>query len=134
LLVLCCAAACAWGVAGCSDSGVGKLVRVVGKVTVNGKPLANGSVSFRPDQAKGNTSVYEPAGDIDAGTYELYTATRQGAPPGWYKVLVVSAEPGVYPPKKLYADAKYADLATSGLNIEVVDNAPEGHYDLKLTN
>src|SRR6266542_622279 len=100
-LALACVACCAWAALGCGDSsGAGKLVPVVGKITVAGKPLTTGSVSFRPDKTKGNTSQHEPAGDIDAeGNYKLYTAMKEGAPPGHYQVLVISAEPGAYPPK-----------------------------------
>jgi hypothetical protein len=129
-----CVAACAWLILGCGDSSnVGKLVPVVGKVSVDGTLLKNGSVSFRPDKAKGNNSVHEPAGDIDEqGTYKLYTATREGAPPGWYKVLVNSAEAGVYPPTKFYANAKYGDIDRSDLKIEVVEQPAAGAYDLKL--
>jgi hypothetical protein len=120
---------------GCGDSnGVGKLVPVVGKVMVDGKLLKNGSVSFRPDKAKGNNTVHEPAGDIDEqGTYKLYTATKEGAPPGWYKVLVSAAEVGVYPPTRFYVDAKYGDIDKSDLKIEVVERPAEGAYDLQLT-
>lgn len=131
----CCAALCAAVLAGCrDDSGVGKTVPVVGVVSVDNKPVPAGSVSFRPDKAKGNESRHEPAGDIDAqGRYKLYTAGKEGAPPGWYKVAVISAEPDAYPPKKLYAPPKYGDIATSGLSVEVVEGAPPGAYDLKLS-
>ena len=49
LLLALCACAAAWAVVGCGDS-TGKLVPVVGKVTVNGQPLTTGTgtVSFRP--------------------------------------------------------------------------------------
>src|SRR5262249_13520830 len=95
-LVLLLAGCCAWG-DGCGVSGR-RMGPVAGKVRVDGKPLTTGSVSFRPDKAKGNTSTYEPAGDIDAdGNYKLYTpvradAPKEGAPPGWYRVAVISAE------------------------------------------
>src|SRR5436305_14889066 len=75
--------------AGCGkDAGVGeKLVPVVGAVMVNGQPLTTGGVTFHPDVAKGNNTQHLPAGVLDAeGKYKLVTATREGAPPGWYKV------------------------------------------------
>jgi hypothetical protein len=108
-------------------------------VTVNGKPLTTGSVSFRPDRAKGNTSKYEPAGEIDAqGNYKMYTPVKpstpqEGVPPGWYKVAVVSGEPDAYPPRALFIHPRYVDVATSGLSLEVVEGAPPGAYDLKLS-
>src|SRR5262249_25269215 len=109
-------------VAGCGAGGV-RLVPVVGKVTVDAKPLNTGTVSFRPDKAKGNTEPHEPAANIEAdGTYKLYTAYKEGAPTGWYKVAVVAAEPGAYPPKKLFVNEKYIDFNTSGLSVQVVEH------------
>ena len=120
--------------AGCGkDSGVS----VVGKVTVDGAPLPLGTVSFRPDASKGNTSPHEPGGQIDAeGNYRLYTQGKPGAPPGWYRVAVVAAEP--IDPKKPYeatkslVNAKYNSVDTSGLSREVVADAAPGAYDLNL--
>jgi hypothetical protein len=127
----------AWtGALGCGGSSDGpKLVPVVGKVTVGGKLLKTGSVSYRPDKSKGNTSTLEPAGDIEAdGTYKLYTAGEQGAPVGWYKVLVISFEPvATPPPTKFYVHAKYGDVATSGLHYQVVEQPAADAYDIKVT-
>jgi hypothetical protein len=130
--------ACGWAVlpAGCgSKSGT---PAVTGKVTVAGKPLTTGSVSFRPDKAKGNTSPHEPGGDIDAqGNYKLYTAGKEGAPPGWYKVVVVATEPldpkNPYAPPRSFLHSRYNSAETSGLAVQVVDNPAPGAYDLKLT-
>src|SRR5262245_48110528 len=66
---------------------------VTGQVTLDGKPLKVGSVSFRPDAARGNASLHHPTGEIDdQGRYTLVTVGRKGAPPGWYKVLVFADE------------------------------------------
>jgi hypothetical protein len=71
----------AWGCGGSSD-GEG-LIPVSGKVTVGGKALTKGSVSYRPDKARGNTNPAEPYGEITAdGTYTLYTNKKKGAPAG----------------------------------------------------
>jgi len=138
-LAMLCAGCCLGAAAGCSKPAV-KLVPVVGKITVDGTELTTGSLSLRPDKAKGNTSLFEPAGYIDAeGQYKLYTRLRsddvkEGAPPGWYKVAIISAEPGVYPARKLFLHQKYGDPATSQLSIEVVEDAPPGKYDFRLSN
>jgi hypothetical protein len=135
-LLLC--GGCTWVLTGCGGDAV-KLVPVVGRITVDGTPLTTGSVSFRPDKAKGNASPHEPAGDIDAqGNYKLYTALKAdtpkaGAPPGWYKVAVISAEPGVYPPRKFFIDPKYGNIRTSPLSVEVTEGAAPGAYDFKLS-
>src|SRR5262249_51735700 len=69
--------------AGC---GAGAVVRVQGKVTVNGDPLAAGVVIFQPDSARDNSSQQEVRGVIRPdGTYDLLTNGRAGAAPGWYK-------------------------------------------------
>jgi hypothetical protein len=125
--------------AGCGDrSDVGGTVPVVGKVTVNGKPVKAGTVSFRPDKSKGNTSVHEPYGEIDAdGNYKLFTGKKEGAPVGWYRVAVFAGEPvevgNLSGQARWYANPKYAAAESSGLTVEVVEQPAPGAYDLKLT-
>ena len=123
---------------GCDSSGVGRLVPVQGKVTYEGQPLATGSLAFKPDAEKGNTSKFEPAANIEAdGSYRLFTAEREGAPLGWYKVSVVAQSPAdeknPYAAMKSLIPARYAETGTSNLAIEVVETPPAGAYDLKLT-
>src|SRR5262245_47804404 len=96
MLSLILAAAClVLGSAGCRDPhGVGKTVPVVGKVTAGGEPVKAGTISFRPDKSKGNTSEHEPYGTIDAeGNYKLFTGKKEGASVGWYRVGVFAGEP-----------------------------------------
>jgi len=127
------------GPTGCGDpSDVGRTVPVVGKVTVNGKLVKVGSVSFRPDKSKGNTSAHEPYGEIDAeGNYKLFTGKKEGAPVGWYRVSVFAGEPvevgNLSGQAKWYANPKYAATDSSGLTVEVVEQPDPGAYDLKLT-
>ena len=121
-------------VAGC-DRGE-KLAPVAGKVLVDGKPVTTGSVSFRPDASKGNTSLHQPTGAIDSeGNYELLVPpARKGAPLGWYKVVVTAFDnPTPGKPLKSFVDMKYAEESTTTLTIEVVANPEPGRYDLKLT-
>jgi hypothetical protein len=127
-------------VCGCSDPGE-KFLPVSGKVTLDRQPLTVGSVSFRPDASKGNTSKHVPTGDINAeGNYELYTVGRKGAPPGWYKVLVFADGRRLQPkdsPHPLRPDwlthKKYTDEKTTDLFIEVAEAPPPGAYDLKVS-
>ena len=123
---------------GCGDSS-NNLVPVVGKVTVDGQPLTQGDgmVSFRPE--KGNATRQEPAGKIEEdGSYRLVTAGKEGAPPGRYRVLVTAVEPldtnnsFPYGKRKSYVNAKYNELKTTDLIVEVVPSAAPGAYDLKL--
>lgn len=134
-------AATGWVIAccGCSDPGP-KLELVSGRVTVNGKPLAAGSVSFRPDATRGNADRHHPTGAIGSdGRYELFTVGRAGAPAGRYQVLVfadANAEGGkaAHPlPAVWLTDKKYTTEATTDLTAEVIPAPEPGRYDLKLT-
>src|SRR5262249_14047953 len=84
---------CVWALAGCGDGSGLKVVPVAGKLTIDGQPLTTGSISFRPDAARGNRSQHHPTGTIDEeGRYQLFTAGKKGAPLGWYKVMVFAQE------------------------------------------
>jgi hypothetical protein len=129
--VLACAA-----LLGCGARGE-KLVPVAGQVTIDGVPLKTGSVTYHADAAKGNSTPHIPVGVIDAdGRYKLASATKEGAPPGWYRVTVTAQEP--IDPKNPYAlpkyliDPKYGDAITSSLEVEVAPNKSPSAYDLKL--
>src|SRR2546423_6028237 len=96
-----CGIVCA-SLCGCGTSGGEKLAIVAGKVTVNGAPLTTGGVTFQPAADKGNPTRHIPVGTLDAeGRYELMSATKKGAPLGWYKVTVSAQEP--IDPKSPYA-------------------------------
>ena len=130
-------------VAGCNDP-VGKTVPVSGTIFVNGHPLTAGQASlvFKPDNSKGNNTRFEPAGLVDEeGNYELYTAGKLGAPPGWYKVVIVAYGGADPKPKRSVpgiirlslVDQKYGSEKTSDITIEAVDSPGVGAYDLHLT-
>src|SRR5262249_51264177 len=82
--------------AGCGAGTDGSpMVPVSGQVIDAGRRLTEGVVIFRPDARRGNTCKDEARGGIDAqGKYKLFTgagrALKEGAPPGWYRVAVVS--------------------------------------------
>src|SRR5262245_1420068 len=116
---------------GCGDGGVGKTYRVSGTVTINGKPLVAKSavVLFKPNAARSNTSSFEPTATVDSsGNYTLYTKTKRGAPPGWYKVTVTAVVDSTDPPKgaltkrplpRSLVPAKYGQEKTTPIEIEV---------------
>jgi hypothetical protein len=131
---------------GCGDdSGVGPTIPVVGKVTIQNVPLSAKQtvVLFKPDASRGNTSSFEPTGTVDAdGNYSVKTKGKNGAPPGWYTVVVTARDeaspvhpqnPQHRPSAKSLVPAKYGLEKTSGLSIEVVANPAPGAYDLKLS-
>ena len=119
------------GVFGCARSEQAALVTVEGKVVFDGQPLTTGTVIFRPNAARGNTSNEEPRGSIQPdGSYRLSTqSAEEGVAPGWYKV-------GVIAQKKFdwITPTKYANPDTSGIAREVVENAAAGAYDIELNS
>jgi hypothetical protein len=125
--------------AGCGKSGEEALMPVGGTVTYQGKPLPTGVVIFVPDRTKGNRTRHEPRGPIlEDGTFEVETAGQLGAPPGWYRVKIHANEPQSTDPKKMYArtasliPAKYGDINTSEIAVEVVQAPSAGAYDFLL--
>jgi hypothetical protein len=126
--------------AGCGQGPEGgeKLLPVAGKVTMGDKPLTTGAVTFHPDAAKGNSTPHIPVGFLDAqGNYKLKSATKDGAPPGWYKVTISAHEPvdekNPYAPPKHIIDPKFGSEQTSGLAVQVVENPAPGAYDFNVT-
>tara|TARA_R110002111_G_scaffold1157_1_gene8175 strand:- start:37125 stop:37580 length:456 start_codon:yes stop_codon:yes gene_type:complete len=125
--------------AGCSSEEAGpELIPVSGIITVDGNPLPLAGISFRPDETKGNSSPYQPGGTADEnGKYDLIAAAKQGASPGWYKVVVFpySPPPGTngVPKTAVPFNKKYSNPNTTDLSIEVKAGTAPGAYDLKLT-
>ena len=119
---------------GCNTAGSEKLALVAGKVTVDGQPLKTGSVTFKPDASRGNSSQHHPTSAIDAdGHYELSVPPeRKGAPPGWYQIVVTAYDNPRPGRLKTLIDVKYQDEKTTPLKIEVIENPEPGRYDLKL--
>jgi hypothetical protein len=110
-----------------------KVESVSGKVTVGGQPVTSGQVTFLPVGKEGGSAGLS-AGTIDeTGTYKIFTAGKEGAPAGKYKVTVT---PSMVPtgdkmPTTPF-NAKYRDPTNTPLTIEVPSTAPGG-YDLKLS-
>jgi hypothetical protein len=137
------AAACLLAVGCGDDSEVGRTLPVTGSVTLDGTPLTESStvILFKPDAARGNTSLFEPAGTVDSqGVYRLTTKGKKGAPPGWYKVVVTAIDSRAgrdashhRPAAKSLVAAAYGQAATTPLAVEVVEDPAFGAYDLKLS-
>jgi hypothetical protein len=122
--------------AGCGD-GVGQRYPVEGKVLVDNKPLRgkSGSVLFKPDASKGNTSTVDAGGSInDEGGYSLITKGKPGAPVGWYKVVVFANEKGADRDvvRPLF-HTRFTKEAETTLSVEVVTEPTADRYDLKLS-
>ncbi len=111
--------------------GPGHVVPVSGQVIVGDEPLEEGTITFIPDAAKGNDCRWSPTGKIVGGVYELSTAGVKGAPPGWYKVILVPFSLQRGRPVFLF-DRRFGNPERTPLSIEVVD-APDGKsYEFKV--
>jgi len=122
---------------GCTDDAIGRTSAVKGTVSVGDQPLKGGSVTYWPDEAKGNKSKLEAAGTVtDSGSYELSTRGKPGAVVGWYKVTVAPAVPAdnknPVATGKAPFDATYTTKEKTPLSVEVSDSAASGQYNLKL--
>ena len=120
---------------GCTRQDDRGLVEVSGAVTVDGKPLRTGSVSFRPIASRGNKTNHIPTCSIDAeGSFNLKVPPEtSGAPLGWYKVVIVALDdprPGHLVP---LINKKFMDVKTTPLEIEVIKDPEPGHYEIKVT-
>lgn len=125
-------------VVGCG--GGSKTAPVHGRVSLDGKPLTAGTVTFTPEAGRSATGYIQSDGTFSLTTF----AEGDGALPGPHKVSVSGGSVG--PPQRPNFDTddvkgavskavipvKYANPDASGLTFEVKlgeDNAPE--FDLK---
>lgn len=110
---------------------------VEGQVTLDGTPLPNGTVTFKPT-AEGTTAY----GSIDeGGNYRLQTGREYGLAAGEYKVTVAAREKsgalygkngGPPPAGKQLTPSWYRSLEHSGLQFTVEPGSNE--IDLPLTS
>jgi hypothetical protein len=116
---------------GCGGSG--DLSPVAGTVTLDGKPLADATVTFTPLEAR--KELLPASGVTDSqGRYILWTEDQAGAAPGRHAVSIVT-KPLLAPGESLPDDRslwklpenpapdQYADPEKSGLSFTVT---PEG--------
>lgn len=123
---------------GCGKNPLGRQ-QVGGSVTLDGKPVAQGSIGFEPQQPGGVGS----GAMIRDGAYAI--AESKGLPPGKYRVRIsaadlggeqqagaLSAPPGSAPPRarKNLIPPKYN--SQSELTVEVVDG--NNRFDFDLTS
>jgi hypothetical protein len=108
------------------------LVPVSGKVTFQGKPLADAKIVFVPT---GKDDPDRPAAVTDAeGAYELVCDDQAGAPPGNYQVVIMAFGPSTddeVRPASLIPE-KYTNPKKSGLTA-VVKDQDENVIDFTLT-
>ncbi|WP_146452857.1 hypothetical protein [Bythopirellula polymerisocia] len=118
-------------VVGCSNSDLPERAPVTGIVSLDGKPITQGKVTFVPDN--GPAAI----GMIDStGRYVLATDRQgkggDGAMVGHHRIRVIARsnmEPGAFS-VSLIPD-KYVEFAKSGLTAEV-ESGKENQIDLEL--
>ena len=115
--------------AGCGD-GRGVRVPVSGKVTIDGAPLAFGSVLFEPLEGGENNRPGGGALESD-GTFRVsaYTAF-DGLPPGSYRVAITGTEHISDTSQRWHAPKKYSQPGTSGLTAEIEEETDQLNFDL----
>ena len=110
----------------------GKPAYVSGVVSIDGKPLDQGTISFSP-----TTGGMRAAGKIlEDGSYEIRTNRSSGLEVGDYQVAVVSREaiitsPDAPPtPGKFFVPNRYGRAKTSGLQYTVTKGSNQIDIDL----
>jgi hypothetical protein len=128
-VVIVAAVTCVLGCGGAHDSSV------TGLVTLDGKAVPRGTVSYQPDA--GGPPAY--ALIEEDGTYVVRTGREEGLKSGSYSVTVTSNEPpsgpspngGPPPPGKAITPVRYRSKETSGLKFTVESGRNEINLDLK---
>lgn len=127
-------------VAGCSDRP--KMAKVRGTVTLDGQPLAKGSVIFEAANARPATGTIVNGEIVTVGTYD----TDDGAPVGQHKVAISATEdagsagaanpgeaskPGAdYMSGKSLIPAMYNDPNSSGLSADIKPGENKVKFEL----
>jgi hypothetical protein len=108
---------------------LGPLFPVQGKVSLDGKLLRGGNVTFFA--LDHDVKICQPEGLIDSdGNYTVSSYGQNGAPAGKYRVTVL---PGSNDKSiDLAVDDVYQSWENSPLTVTVTENPPAGAYDLKL--
>jgi hypothetical protein len=110
-------------VVGCGGDGL-ETVRVTGTVTIDGKPLTQGTVSFTPEKGRGATGQIASDGSFTLTTYKK----GDGVVLGRHKVAVVAIDRQGAKPYSEESDdlelkwlipQRYGNPYTSGLTFEV---------------
>jgi hypothetical protein len=124
--------------AGCGHDDPAPAV-VHGRVFYKGAPLTHGSIVFTPDLDRGGQGPLARGDVRPDGTYTLAVDGQPGAPPGWYRVTIVSVESPPAPQTgTAFADVhsllprKYAAPDLSGLEALVKlgeDNEIDFHLE-----
>jgi len=113
-------------VTGCGD-GRPSRVKVSGHVTIDGKPLKSGGVSFKPvGGGRAAGGQLDDNGQYSTTMYKL----NDGLPLGSYKVAVTGAQVVNDKTTRWHAPMAYSDHQTSGLTAEITEETATLDFDL----
>ena len=119
---------------GCTPSDRLPTAPVSGRVTLDGRPLEMGSVTFVPQDGSGRpaTGSIQSDGSYRLGTYD----DDDGALLGLHKISVVCREPRGLPPNdgggRSLIPLKYSNPGTSELEYTVKDSSNEFNIELMV--
>ncbi len=111
---------------------IGKTYPVEGKVMLDKETLNEGTVTFHPDTAKGNTSRQIAVGNVNGGKFKMSTGVKEGVLPGHYKVTIhatVSSNPkDEYAVPKSIINEKFNAADRTPLTAEVKEGGGPYEY------
>jgi len=115
---------------GCGDGRVAR-VPVGGSVTVDGEPLAFGTVTFLPIKEGSKPTRAGGASLTADGNYQATSfEPNDGLLKGKYEVMISGIEPINESSQRWHAPRKYSNPKTSGLTVEIVEENMELNFEL----
>jgi hypothetical protein len=134
--------------AGCGSKSGLDTVPIKGEVTYNGKPLADGTVVYLPEQGSSGRQAMAPI--QSDGSFSLTTQTaNDGVMKGKYQIVIFAYEPQSAEPKTreeiealvnkggsergFVIPEKYTDPEKSGLS-DIVDESHSGFKKIELSD
>jgi hypothetical protein len=119
-------------VTGCGRTGDHLTAPVSGTVTLDGKSLTGGTITFFPEQGKMASGRIQPDGTFTLTTYQSGDGAITGKCRAAIAVLVGGGEENEDKPVERSAlPRKYSSPETSGLEYEVTANGPN-NFQLEL--
>ncbi|MEM9352318.1 MAG: hypothetical protein AAGA92_04840 [Planctomycetota bacterium] len=108
------------------------LVPVAGRVSVDGEPLAGGTIRFFPSSGRPVSSAILEDGSFQLAEVTVGQTMQDGITPGDYRIAVSASEiTGEDAEDVIWrAPAKYADFRTSGLETEITGPVEDLKIDL----
>jgi hypothetical protein len=101
--------------------------RVTGKVTIDGRPMPAGYVTFVTSRGRASSGTIQPDGTFEMSTYE----PGDGAQVGTHPVIITPVPPDVGR-QSIPVPERYTRAGTSGFTVEVKPDE-DNYLELPLT-